>query len=930
MSSPKILVTGDHGCDYDIYLHTNEDNPPPGTPPAVINASAGGAGIVHRLLKCIAHKADGLGAQGFDFDVGLGVEKNANVSPTAALWQKFKFGALAKSKEDQDKLEVWRTRRSLSLGRVAQPNVLPTIPLEEAAPANFNPDVIVIEDNAAGVRFCVPEWLQKLNGKSSAKLPRWIVLKTSAPLCTGQLWWELLANSKLADRLVVVVPIKDLRRAEVRVSQAISWEHPALESLRRARHVVVTLHGEGALWMGRPAKDRLEFKLFFDPRHMEGEWSRAACGNEGDAYGYHSCFAASVTAHLAAENDNSPDEQLKTGILNGLRAMRFLRAVGHGKVGAARPGFPAGGIALMILSDDAKKPADVEALLVEDVSIPAADWSRLGSFGEAELKAKPGVRVAFAARTAAEKKEAATCESILESSDIRATNDQPLYGLARRVALLGLDALANVPFASFGDLFTVDRAEIEALRNLQRLVQAYDQAGHEAKPLSLAVFGPPGAGKSFGIKQIAKTVIDAKKQAFLEFNLSQFSNPGDLIGAFHQVRDKVLEGKLPIVFWDEFDAEKNKWLQFLLAPMQDGKFQEGQITHPIGRCIFVFAGATSYTFENFGLPERSTSPGKASLAEHKEALNDFRLKKGPDFKSRLHGFLNVLGPNPRQRFEAARPPNEQWRDDATDICFPVRRAVLLRSWLGMMNPQKKSSRERLEMDSGLLTALLEVGHYRHGARSMEKIVTSLKTGGKKEFRRSALPADAVLEMNVRGLEQFKSCLVQARDFQDKSGLIAPAIHARWLEKADRENIFLKKFDELGEEAKQDNYFAAHRIPALLGLVGLELVEANDKRQRVENAAGILRAHLERLAEEEHIGWMEFRLANGWRPVERTEDKQLRRQHRVQRLHDCLIPYPRLPEEEKEKDRGSILWFPEMAKLAGFKIVARQPPEQMRK
>ena len=45
------------------------------------------------------------------------------------------------------------------------------------------------------------------------------------------------------------------------------------------------------------------------------------------------------------------------------------------------------------------------------------------------------------------------------------------------------------------------------------------------------------------------------KPALLEFNLSQFSDERDLIGAFHQVRDKRLEGSVPVVFWDEFDSK---------------------------------------------------------------------------------------------------------------------------------------------------------------------------------------------------------------------------------------------------------------------------------------------------------------------------------------------------------------------------------------
>ncbi len=56
----------------------------------------------------------------------------------------------------------------------------------------------------------------------------------------------------------------------------------------------------------------------------------------------------------------------------------------------------------------------------------------------------------------------------------------------------------------------------------------------------------------------------------LEFNLSQFSGPEEIIDALHRVRDVVLSGKIPLVFWDEFDSRLKDqdlgWLRFFLSP----------------------------------------------------------------------------------------------------------------------------------------------------------------------------------------------------------------------------------------------------------------------------------------------------------------------------------------------------------------------------
>ena len=141
---------------------------------------------------------------------------------------------------------------------------------------------------------------------------------------------------------------------------------------------------------------------------------------------------------------------------------------------------------------------------------------------------------------------------------------------ARRLVIDGPQvALRQTPLASIGDLVTADRQEIEAFRAIGNLLSEY-LATTQTKPISIGVFGPPGAGKSFGVEQVAAQVARqaaaGRRLEKLEFNLSQFTDLADLNAAFHLVRDKGLAGSIPLVFFDEFDSRLETDLGWLRSP----------------------------------------------------------------------------------------------------------------------------------------------------------------------------------------------------------------------------------------------------------------------------------------------------------------------------------------------------------------------------
>lgn len=320
-----------------------------------------------------------------------------------------------------------------------------------------------------------------------------------------------------------------------------------------------------------------------------------------------------------------------------------------------------------------------------------------------------------------------------------------------------------VPIMQFGALALIERQEIEAFRAIQNLMQHYAEQGTE-KPLSVAIFGPPGSGKSFAVRELAASINgrlgpNIKRLEMIECNIAQLRDPSDLSIAIDRIASANAEHCLPLVFFDEFDAPMGEgkplgWLKTFLAPMQDGKFYKDGSTISFGRAIFVFAGGLNRSLADFdptsALPHNQRrSDDKPELLKRQAAFVD---QKGPDFVSRLRGHINLLSLNADEAGSA--------RD--SQLAVPLlRRAMTLR---GLLLKKKFVTRQFdcdiANIDRDVLYALLKVPRYKHGTRSMEAVVDMcMEVEG--TIAKASLPSRAQLNMHVDA-EDFIELMLEGR------------------------------------------------------------------------------------------------------------------------------------------------------------------------
>jgi hypothetical protein len=560
-------------------------------------------------------------------------------------------------------------------------------------------DLLILDDAGNGFREQENNFPKAVQNENTL-----VVYKMSRPLAKGKLWEKVSVGKK---DWVLVLRANDLRLcSNVNVSKALSWERTAMEmafglkrnpsllELQKAPYLVVLFGTDGALLVSNNQDEKP--LLIFDPENLEGGFTSSV---KRESLSTGSAFIASFSTALLQDGM----EGLVNGIKCGLSSMRNLVRQGF-HVTENHVQYPFAPIF------GGEKYHFSECSLEVSIDLNSADPDYWRILDEKTRLSKP-----------------LATEEIVRK---------------KKPGILG-----EIPVGIYGKLQTFDRSEVEQFNAIKNLILEYLDDPKTSRPLCIAVFGPPGAGKSFGVKQVLGS-LGRGEIPTMTFNISQYASYDDLVADFHKIRDKVLTGAVPVAFFDEFDSDRDHhplgWLKYFLSPMQDGEFREGEAIHPLGKSIFVFAGGTRSSFNDFEQNLESDSFKSKPLTddeikkEKQRRLEQFREAKGPDFVSRLRGFINILGPNPNP--QGNKPDNT----------FMVRRAKILRETFSTTEKTRQlfNSVGDLQIDESVLRAMLNVPFYRHGNRSMSALLDMSRLTGKNRFDLSALPTPDQLDMHV--------------------------------------------------------------------------------------------------------------------------------------------------------------------------------------
>ncbi|TKA79507.1 hypothetical protein B0A55_02449 [Friedmanniomyces simplex] len=473
--------------------------------------------------------------------------------------------------------------------------------------------------------------------------------------------------------------------------------------------------------------------------------------------------------------------------------------------------------------------------------------------------------------------------------------------LARQIVTLGPEkALAACPVQRFGKLLTVERPEQESLRAIVDAVHERLNSSTR-RPISIGILGSAGSGKKFTASNLAAHMSNDRPANRLNYN-ARLLKSNDLVAACHAIRDHTASGELTIVTFENFEAvleSDSSLLNDFLVIMRDGKFTDRGSVHSLGSPLMFFLvnhEGTSDTDEPFP-PPTPTSP----------RATDFRQRPNLDLSllmDYLHGLVRVAGPN---------------QANARDKAYSVRRAIMLRQILGQRHPHLIVN-GRMNVEEGVLHALLLVPRYKHGLHSLEMIISTSRLSGRTKFDVSALPPEEQIQLHVDG-KIFMSHLRAPKLVPSLREKLAEGMFEVYKQrrvvmcKTDEERKALdsdrsmRDWDELAPELKESTRAQADDIPRKLRAVGCFMLN-EERSEPLVKVPEFSVEELDMLSEIEHERFNAERLQRQWRMGPRNSK---------QRTTPFLVPWRDLTQEWKDVDRVMVECVPRILERAGWHI-----------
>jgi hypothetical protein len=678
--------------------------------------------------------------------------------------------------------------------------------------------------------------------------PSYFIYHMSRPLCRGAIWDKVRprasgTNRFDPERLVVIVQADDIRAAGIELSHGSSWEKTcedfvmnigavgSLVTLVTCPHLIVVFGCDGLIY--HRGLDVLKPVLFFDPLATEDEFFKK---NVKYIPGIMEAFVSGFARALIQSDEPSYEDCIKAGFqASGRLARKGLSP--HPSI------YDALAIMSQATSEDTLIRFDIPS---DEIGKGDQSWSLLDFV-------------------------------IADSGEV-----------ARRIVLEGTSRI-GIPLARFNRLVLFDRKEIQLFHTLRTQLEEYLVVS-QTKPLSIAMFGPRGSGKTFAALQVVETAAAGKKVRPLIFDLSEFKKPEDLVEAFHQIRDCALDGYTPFAYFKNFDISflesSFAWLPHLLPVMTNGWFFDGAVRRPIGRALLFFGTSAMRSF--------------AAFRRHAEAsLSQVDSRAVHDFIGCLQGFVDMAGFN---------------RGGVGDKMYLFQRAVVLHALLEEREPKLKSG-DGINIEESVLSGLLLVSEYFQGIRSLKTVLAMSHVNNARHFSRSALPSETQLQLHVDYREFVKAMSgkhlpAEARELLAERLNDVYCSHIRERERAkpdnktktdeqiDEEN-WLTPWNQLLEAFKDSNRDHADAIPSTIRIVSCFLAEKKDGTTPVTE---FTRKEIETMAIHEKNRWNSERLQRQWKTGPRSgKDKTT----------PYLVPWEDLEDSIKDIDRVMVRSYPKI-------------------